>query len=70
MDRLAEAMKGLILEDTGPKMSDESEIILQLKEKFSVTTNRSEQVQILTVLPKSWSRKKIQEEFHVTDYMA
>ena len=32
MDRLAEAMKGLILEDTGPKMSDESEIILQLKE--------------------------------------
>ena len=73
MDRLTEAMKGMILEDSpdiSPKMSDENEIILQLKEKFSVTTNRSEQIQILTILPKSWSRRRIQDEFGVTEYMA
>ena len=73
MDRLAVAMKGLILEDStnvDPKESDESEMILQLKEKFRETTKRSEQVQILTVLPRSWTRKRIQNEFGVSEYMA
>ena len=73
MDRLAVATKGLILEDSAnvdPKDSDESERVLQLKEKFRETTKRSEQVQILTVLPKSWTRKRIQNEFGVSEYMA
>ena len=46
MDRLTKAMKGLIFKDspnTSPKTSDENEI----------TTNRSDQIQILTNLPKS-----------------
>ena len=30
----------------------------------------NEQLQILTVLPKSWSVKKIQQEFGVSTYMA
>ena len=34
--------------------NDGGEIIKQLKEKFS-TVGRSEKIQILTVLPKSWS---------------
>lgn len=66
MDRLAVAMKGLILEDStnvDPNESDENEMILQLKEKFWETMKRSEQVQILTVLPRSWTRKRIQNEF-------
>ena len=46
------------------------EIVNQLKEKFNTTEKRSEKLQILTVLPKSWSRSKIQEEFKVTQYMA
>ena len=73
MDRLTEAMKELILEDStdiNPQESDESEIIVQLKEKFRATTERSEQLQILTVLPQSWTRKRIQAEFGVSDYMA
>ena len=73
MDRLAVAMKGLILEDSAnidPKEGDESEMIHQLKEKFRETTKRSEQVQILTVLPRSWTRKRIQNEFGVSEYMA
>ena len=32
-----------------------SEIIAQLKEKFKAIAHRSEQIQILTVLPNSWS---------------
>lgn len=37
------------------KKNDESEMLQQLKEKFHSVTKNSEKVQILTVLPKSWS---------------
>ena len=47
-------------------IDDGSEMIQQLKEKFQSTPQRSEQLQILTVLPKSWSLKKIQQEFGVS----
>lgn len=46
----------------------ESEILNQLKEKFSQTTKRSERLTVLTLL--SWSVKKIEEEFGVSNYMA
>ena len=73
MDKITETMKELILEnkpDSNSHESDENEIISQLKEKFQATTQRSDQLQILTVLPKSWSKKRIQAEFGVSDYMA
>ena len=55
--------------------SEESEIfyhemISQLKEKFEMSGKRSEQMQVLTVLPSSWSIRKIQDEFSVTNFMA
>lgn len=34
---------------------DGAKMIKQLKEKFVSTKSRSEQIRILTVLPKSWS---------------
>ena len=46
------------------------EMILQLKEKFEMSDKRSEQGQVLTVLPSSWSVRKIQDEFGVTNFMA
>ena len=49
---------------------DEGEIIKQLKEKFHCTINKSEKVQILTVLPKSWSIRKIEKEFGAPNFMA
>lgn len=49
---------------------EESEIIQQLKEKFAITTKRSDKMTILSVLPMSWSVKKIQDEFGVSNYMA
>ena len=42
---------------------DESEMIWQLKEKFEETNTKSEKVKILIVLPKSWSIRKVQDEF-------
>ena len=36
---------------------DGNEMLQQLKEKFEVTTKKSEKLQVLTVLPKSWSPK-------------
>ena len=49
------------------KASVDGEIIAQLKERFS-TAKRSEKVQILTVLPQSWSIRKIQSEFGAPNF--
>eukprot|EP00731_Ephydatia_muelleri_P013160 Em0007g470a len=48
----------------------ECEVIGQLKEKFNYTVKRSEKVRILTILPKSWSVRKIMKEFGASNYMA
>ena len=51
-------------------VSDAEEIVQQLKEKFNSTTARSERIKILSVLPKSWSNRKIAKEFGVSRYLA
>ena len=53
--------------DEEPNADDE--IISQLKEKYS-TAPRSEQLQILTIVPKSWSLRKIESEFGASNFMA
>ena len=53
-----------------PSLDSESEIISQLKEKFKSATKRSEFLQILTVLPKSWSVQRIMKEFGTSKRMA
>jgi hypothetical protein len=40
-----------------------------LKDKFKTITKRSEQVQILTILPQSYSVRKIEREFRASNYM-
>ena len=67
MKEITESMKQLILSEPG---DDDSEMIRQLKDKFSLTGKSGEQMQILTVLPQSWSVKKIEKEFGVFNYMA
>ena len=49
--------------------NDEVEIITQLEKKYS-TAGRSEKIQILTVLPKSWSIRRVEEEFGISNFMA
>jgi len=44
-------------------------MINQLKDKFKSCKLRSEKIQVLTVLPKSWTRRKVVEEFQVSEYM-
>ena len=51
------------------KITDDGEIVAQLKEKFCTAT-KSEKIQILTILPKSWSIRRIQAEFGVSDFTA
>ena len=50
-------------------IDDESEMIKQLKEKFHETQEKSVKIQILTLLPMSWSIKKIENEFKASNYM-
>ncbi len=66
VEKITEAVKRTIT--SGETIDDGSEMIQQLKEKFWSTAQRSEQLQFLTVLPKSWSLKKIQQEFSVRLY--
>lgn len=49
--------------------SAKSEMICQLKDKFCSSTSHSEKVQILTLLPKSWSIRKIEKEFEAPNFM-
>jgi hypothetical protein len=56
VEKITEAMKRTII--SGETIDYGSEMIQQLKEKFQSTAQRSEQLQILTILPKSWSLKK------------
>ena len=71
MKKIRTAVKKLIAPTMEPgDVDDESEIIMQLKEKFQGTSERSEKVQILTVLPRSWSIRQVQEEFGASNYMA
>ena len=51
------------------KLDTDDEIISQLKEKYS-TSPRSEKLQILTIVPKSWSLRKIESEFGASNFMA
>ena len=66
--KITEAMQRMVT--LGEPIDDGTEMVQQLKEKFQSTTKRNEQLQVLTVLPKSWSVKKIQQEFGVSIYMA
>ena len=48
---------------------DYNQSINELKEKLNVS-NHQEKIQILTLMPQSWSIKKTWEEFHVSERMA
>ena len=65
---ITEAMQRTVLKDE--VMDDGREMIQQLKKKFKVTADKRVQLQILTVLPQSWTIRKTQEEFGVSSYMA
>jgi hypothetical protein len=45
-------------------------VTAQLKETFFTTGVKIEKIQFLWFLPKSWSVRKIQQEFNTSGYMA
>ena len=72
-DRGAQAKKRRMDDGTRPcttvSFNDGEEIVQPLKEKFNSTT-KSERLRILTILPKSWSRRKVAKVFGVSRYLA
>ena len=66
--KITEALQSTVI--TGAPIDDGTEMIEQLKDKFQETKKRSERVQVFTVLPKSLSVKKMQQEFGVSEYLA
>ena len=61
--RITEAMKRTLITDPDCQTSlgVDEEIVEQLKKKFELSTSRSEQLQILTIVPCSWTTQKIQD---------
>ena len=55
--------------DTSSDQAGESEIVQQLKDAYHASTKKSLKTQILTILPNSWTRQKMMEEFGATDCM-
>ena len=53
-----------------PSKDDFQEVLEQLKRKFNGCAKKSEKLQILTILPQSWSIKRIEMEFGTTNHMA
>lgn len=41
-----------------------------IKEKVDTSSTHQRKVQLLTLVPTLWSRKKVMEEFHVSEYTA
>ena len=54
--------------DNCQKCNDLDQLMNQLKEKFKASSTR-EKIKILTLVPESWSRKKIQKHFKATKHM-
>ena len=71
LNKIRWAVKRKILpeEQELSETDDEAEILKQLMDNFDKSSSRSEKVQTLTVLPKSWSIQGVQEEFGATYYM-
>ena len=67
--RISRALKKKLLPERESSDSDESEMITQLKGKFETATKRSDKVVVLTVLPKSWTIRKVQKAFGASNYM-
>ena len=60
--KIITAVKKVILHDESSDESDnEGEMIKLLKERFHITTTKSENVQFLTILPKCLPVRKISE---------
>ena len=71
LQKISASIKRTVFKDREVRYSDdESEIIGQLKDEFHSTNQRSKKMQILTVLPKSWTIQQIHTEFGATYYMA
>lgn len=73
LQKITTSIKTNIFPNSTPSTSHvcpESEIIEQLKEKFKTITKNSEKIQLLTILPKSWTLKRMEEEFQITNFMA
>lgn len=59
-----------ITEETENKATDMDRLIELIKLKLNITNTKREKIQILTLAPTSWSRKKICQEFNVSEYTA
>lgn len=59
----------LKLEETKSKCDDMDKLVELMKLKLNTNISKREKIQVLTIAPQSWSRKKVAQEFQVSEYM-
>ena len=69
LKKITKSLRNVMLNETESSADEDDIMLKQLKEKFCASKNRSEKVQILTILPKNWSVRRVCEEFGASDYM-
>lgn len=57
------------LQDTMQDAQSFNMVVDSLKAEFKKTNDRAKKIQLLSIVPNSWSIKKIQEEFDCPEYM-
>lgn len=72
LDVLVNKLKFLLIENFAPDTikNDLEEIINLIRTKFKTLDNYADKIQILTILPPSWTLSKIANEIGCTKYMA
>ncbi|GBM13973.1 hypothetical protein AVEN_152394-1 [Araneus ventricosus] len=57
-------------EEIKRKCDDIDRLVELVKVKLNSNLSKREKIQVLTIAPQSWSRKRIATEFNITEYMA
>lgn len=65
----SDSEKKLTKEDIKQKCSDIDKLVELMKAKLDSNLSKREKIQVLTLAPQSWSRRKVATEFNVTEYM-
>jgi hypothetical protein len=59
-----------LIDTSGSDSSGAGVVVIHLRETFHITGLKNEKVQTVIIFPKSWSDRKMQQEFKASNYMS
>ncbi|GBM57410.1 hypothetical protein AVEN_257075-1 [Araneus ventricosus] len=62
--------KAILKKERKKKCDDIDRLVELMKVKLNSNLSKREKIQVLAIVPQSWSRKRVATEFNVIEYMA